>query len=72
MSLKRICPELARTPDFSNGSVLHGYDFVALLDDRGQLQSVDWPRLKGACTVSRGWSASNRANAQDRHRSARA
>ena len=55
MSLKRIRPELARIPDFPNGSALHGYDFVALLDDRGQLQSVDWPRLKGACTVRRFW-----------------
>ena len=55
MSLKRVRWELARTPDFPNGSALHGYDFVALLDDGGQLQSVDWPRLKGACTVRRFW-----------------
>jgi hypothetical protein len=55
MSLKRIRLELARTSDYPTGSALHGYEFTAPLDDRGHLHTVDWPRLKGACTVRRFW-----------------
>src|SRR5262252_397916 len=55
MSLKRIRLELARTPDFPHGSALHGYECVAPLDDKCHLHTVDWPRLKGACTVRRFW-----------------
>ena len=56
MSLKRIRLELARTPDFPEGSPAHGYEFVAPLDTRGHLNSSEWPQAKGACTVRRFWS----------------
>ena len=55
MSLKRIRLELARTPDHPNGSPSFGYEFVAPLDDKGHLASVEWPTQKGACTVRRFW-----------------
>jgi hypothetical protein len=55
MSLKRIRLELARTPEFPNGSSDHGYDFVAPLDPRGHLDSADWAKAKAACTVRRFW-----------------
>ena len=55
MSLKRIRLELARTPDHPNGSPSYGYEFVAPLDDKGHLASVEWPKQKGACTVRRFW-----------------
>ena len=55
MSLKHIRLELARTPDFPEGSSRHGYEFVAPLDDKGHLHSLDWPTQKGACTVRRFW-----------------
>jgi hypothetical protein len=55
MSLKRIRLELARTPEFPEGSRLHGYEFTAPLDDKGRLHTADWPNLKGACTVRRFW-----------------
>jgi hypothetical protein len=35
MSLKLIRLELARTPDFPEGSRRHGYEFVAPLDSTG-------------------------------------
>ncbi|WP_422002690.1 hypothetical protein [Reyranella sp.] len=62
MALKRILLELARTPDYPNGSSLHGYEFVAPLDDKGHLSSAEWPRAKAACTVRRFW-----AGAPDEH-----
>ena len=55
MSLKHVRLELARTPDFPEGSARHGYEFVAPLDDSGHLHSLDWPTQKGACTVRRFW-----------------
>jgi len=55
MSLKRIRLELARTPDHPNGSSLHGYEFIAPLDDKGHLSSAEWPKAKAACTVRRFW-----------------
>lgn len=58
MSLKRIRLELARTPDFPNGSSDHGYEFIAPLDAKGHLDSAAWPQAKGACTVRRFWSRS--------------
>ena len=55
MSLKRIRLELARTPDFPNGSAAHAYEFIAPLDGKGHLDSKDWPQAKAACTVRRFW-----------------
>ena len=55
MSLKHVRLELARTPDFPEGSARHGYEFMAPLDDTGHLHSLDWPTQKGACTVRRFW-----------------
>jgi hypothetical protein len=53
MSLKRIRLELARMPEFPEGSSAHGYEFVAPLDERGHLDSLQWPKAKGGCTVRR-------------------
>jgi hypothetical protein len=55
VSLKRIRLELARTPDFPEGSPRHGYEFVAPLDARGHLDSAAWAKAKAACTVRRFW-----------------
>lgn len=62
MSLKRIRLELARTPDFPEGSLMHGYEFIAPLDAKGHLDSSEWPKNKAACTVRRFW-----ANTPDEH-----
>ena len=55
MSLKRIRLELARTPDFPDGSASRGYEFLAPLDARGRLDSGSWRKAKAACTVRRFW-----------------
>jgi hypothetical protein len=55
MSLKRIRLELARTPEFPDGSRFHGYEFIAPLDAKGHLDSSAWPKAKAACTVRRFW-----------------
>ncbi len=55
MPLKKIILELARTPQFPNGSSNHGYEFVAPLDAEGHLQADGWTKHKAACTVRRFW-----------------
>ena len=55
MPLKKIRLELARTKDFPEGSAGHGYEFVAPLDAKGQLDGKAWKEFKQACTVRRFW-----------------
>ncbi|HAJ47209.1 MAG TPA: hypothetical protein DCL54_11590 [Alphaproteobacteria bacterium] len=53
MPLFRIRLELARTKDHPSGSTLHGYEFVAPLDERGHLSTAEWKANKTKCTVRR-------------------
>ena len=56
MSLKRIRLELARTPKSPGGSsALHGYEFTAPLDAKGELDPAGWLLIKTACAVRRFW-----------------
>ncbi|MCP4330711.1 MAG: hypothetical protein GY791_20140 [Alphaproteobacteria bacterium] len=55
MSLKQIRLELARTKDYPEGSSSHGYEFVAPLDDDGQLNFDEWSKYNQVCTVRRFW-----------------
>ena len=55
MQLKQIRLELARTPEFPNGSAVHGYELVAPLDGKGHLDSAGFSDAKSACTVRRFW-----------------
>jgi hypothetical protein len=55
MPLKKIRLELARTKEFPDGSAGHGYEFVAPLDAKGQLDAKAWKQFKAACTVHRFW-----------------
>ncbi len=57
MSLKKIRLELARTPEFPDGSPRHGYDFVAPLDGKGHLDPAGWAKTRNACTVRRFWNS---------------
>lgn len=54
-ALKRVRLELARTPDFPEGSAAHGYELVAPLDSKGHLDTAAWKTVKAACTVRRFW-----------------
>jgi hypothetical protein len=62
MGLKRIRLELARTPEFPEGSARHGYEFTAPIDATGRLDPAGWTKAKSACTVRRFWD-----NDEDEH-----
>lgn len=55
MSLFRIRLELARCPEFPNGSPERGYDLVAPLTADGHLEIEEWRAQKEACRVRRFW-----------------
>jgi hypothetical protein len=59
MSLKKIRLELARTPEFPEGSAACGYEFIAPLDRTGHLDSRQWCKEKSKCTVRRFWLHAN-------------
>lgn len=47
--------ELARNKEYPNGSSLHGYEFVAPIDQNGHLDAEEWRAEKDKCTVRRFW-----------------
>lgn len=53
MALFHVRLELARSKEFPNGSVRHGYEFVAPLDASGHLNAEEWKKNKAKCTVRR-------------------
>jgi len=55
--LKRIRLNLARTKEFPAGSPLHGYEFVAPLDDTGHIDAASWKIHRDQCRVRRFWGA---------------
>lgn len=55
MTLKHIRLELARDPEFLNGSRERGYEFVAPLDDTGHLDAAEWRANRERCRVRRFW-----------------
>jgi hypothetical protein len=54
-SLMKITMNLARTKAFPEGSVRHGYEFVAPLDESGHIDAGAWRSAKNACAVHRFW-----------------
>lgn len=55
MTMKKISLELARDPDFPNGSKEHGYTFVAPLDIDDRIVAEDWKSHRQECRVTRFW-----------------
>jgi hypothetical protein len=55
MGLARIRLELARTPEFPEGSTRHGYEFIAPLNGDAHIDPKAWKELKDRCKVSRFW-----------------
>lgn len=53
--LSRIRLELARTPEFPEGSAKHGYEFIAPLKADNRIDAQAWPRVKRHCGVFRFW-----------------
>ncbi len=55
LKLRRIRLELARDPEYPDGSHERGYDFIAPLDDQGHIDHEAWKYLKASCRVKRFW-----------------
>ncbi len=55
MALKRIRIELARSPDFPDGSHRHGYEFILPLDAEGRIDLAAYGRAPELATVHRFW-----------------
>jgi len=53
--LKRIRLHLARSKEFPTGSARHGYEFVAPLDGKGQIDPSLWQKYRQYCGVRRFW-----------------
>ena len=53
--LRRVRLELARDPEFPNGSSERGYDFIAPLDRKGHIDLTAWKGLRDRCRVRRFW-----------------
>jgi hypothetical protein len=68
MALKRIMILLARSHDFPNGSVRHGYELVAPLDGDGQIDLQAWKAHRAQCTVRRFWGDADEEHGFLRHR----
>ncbi len=55
IQLKKITLNLARTKEFPEGSIRHGYDFIAPLDDKGHIDAQSWHNHRNSCVVHRFW-----------------
>jgi len=53
--LRRVRLELARDPDFPNGSHDRGYDFIAPIDANGHISADAWHQLRDRARVKRFW-----------------
>lgn len=54
-ALKRVRLELARSPEFPDGSARHGYEFVVPLDSKGHIDAEQWRLHRNQCVVRRFW-----------------
>lgn len=55
MTLKTVRLELARDPDYPEGSRRHGYEFTAPIDDDGHIDAEAWREQRERCRVKRFW-----------------
>jgi hypothetical protein len=53
--LKRIRLKLARSKEFPQGSIKHGYEFVAPLRSDGRIDAELWHKYREHCGVRRFW-----------------
>ena len=64
MALNRVRIELARSPDFPDGSSRHGYEFILPLHEDGSLDEAAWRKAPELCTVHRFWGGEDDATGQ--------
>ncbi|RBP05687.1 hypothetical protein DFR50_13450 [Roseiarcus fermentans] len=53
--LRKVTLQAARSKAFPDGSIRHGYDFVAPLTEEGRIDFEAWKAHRGACFVHRFW-----------------
>jgi hypothetical protein len=53
--LMKITLHLARTKEFPEGSMRHGYEVIAPLDHAGHIDVEGWHNMRHACVVHRFW-----------------
>ena len=54
-TMKRVRLELARDAQHPVGSRVHGYDFIAPIDEKGHIIAADWKKVRERCRVKRFW-----------------
>ena len=68
MSLMTIRLELARDPEFPEGSAHHGYEFVAPLRGDAHIDPQAWKACRRDCRVRRFWAEEDDEIGHLRHR----
>lgn len=66
--MQRILILLARSHEFPNGSVHHGYELVAPLGDDGKIDLAAWKSHRAQCTVRRFWADEDEQRGVLKHR----
>ena len=54
-ALRKVTLNAARSKEFPDGSIRHGYDFVAPLTDDGHIDLVSWKQHRTECFAHRFW-----------------
>ena len=54
-ALRKVTLNAARSKEFPEGSIRHGYDFVAPLTDDGHIDLEAWKQHRGECFAHRFW-----------------
>jgi hypothetical protein len=55
VALRKVTLNAARSKEFPEGSIRHGYDFVAPLTDDGHIDLQAWKLHRGECFAHRFW-----------------
>jgi hypothetical protein len=54
-TLRKVTMNAARSKEFPDGSIRHGYDFIAPLTDEGRIDLEAWKAHRGECFAHRFW-----------------
>jgi hypothetical protein len=54
-ALRRVTLNAARSKEFPEGSIRHGYDFIAPLTGDGRIDLEAWKQHRGECFAHRFW-----------------
>ena len=56
-TLRKVTLHAARSKEFPQGSIRHGYDFIAPLTEDGHIDLEAWKAHRGECFAHRFWAA---------------